>query len=217
MMNVCHQCGKYRADKTIDPEGPFAICPECDYRHPFLRLPLFLITGASGTGKTAVLNRLSSKMNEFILLDSDILWHSEFDHPEDHYKNYMETWLRMCKNISQSGKPVMLFGAGTGVPENIEPCIERRYFSQVYYLALICDDDELARRLLERPHWRNCHEDKFIEAQVNFNHWFKSYDNDREPVKIDFLDTTRENADETARKVAAWSTELCIQYKNKSL
>ncbi len=28
MMNVCFQCGLYRADKMIDPAGPYAICPE---------------------------------------------------------------------------------------------------------------------------------------------------------------------------------------------
>ena len=53
----------------------------------------------------------------------------------------------MCKNIAQWGRPVVLFGAGFGVPHNIEPCVERRYFSSVEYLALVCSDASLAVRL----------------------------------------------------------------------
>ncbi len=208
MMNICHQCGIYRADKIIDPQGPFAICPECGHKHSFLQLPLFLISGASGTGKSTVLCKLLGQMNDFILLDSDILWRAEFDHPEDHYRRFMETWLNMCKNISQSGRPVMLFGAGTGVPENIEPCIERRYFSKVHYLALICDEAEINRRLLGRPDWRGCKEAGFIEAQKNFTRWFREYDNDREEFKISLLDTASDTAEETAGKIASWSLDL---------
>ncbi len=48
MFNVCYQCGIYRADKIIDPAGPYAVCPECGHRHPFLRQPLFTVGGASG-------------------------------------------------------------------------------------------------------------------------------------------------------------------------
>jgi hypothetical protein len=35
MLNVCLQCGVYRAEKLIDPIGPFAICPECGYKQRF--------------------------------------------------------------------------------------------------------------------------------------------------------------------------------------
>ena len=32
MLNVCVNCGIYRADKIIDPSGPYAICPACDHK-----------------------------------------------------------------------------------------------------------------------------------------------------------------------------------------
>jgi hypothetical protein len=57
MVNVCIGCGAYRAGKQIEAAGGLeavAICPECGQRHPFLRQPLFVLTGASGAGKTAV-------------------------------------------------------------------------------------------------------------------------------------------------------------------
>ncbi len=50
MLNTCFGCGAYRVDKVIDPAGPFAICPECGYKHHFRYLPLFMTAGASAVG-----------------------------------------------------------------------------------------------------------------------------------------------------------------------
>jgi hypothetical protein len=75
---------------------------------------------------------------------------------------------------------VVLFGAGAGVPENLETCIERRYFSQIHYLALVCADDVLSERLQERPAWRGTREAAYIQENIRFNHWFQAYD--RQPV-----------------------------------
>ena len=127
MFNVCHSCGLYRADKIIDPSGsgPCAICPDCGHKHPFQQLRLLIVSGASGAGKSSVCQALPGKLDHIVLLDSDILWRPEFNKPENKYRDFFETWLRMAKNISQAGRPVVLFGAGMGVPENIEPCVER--------------------------------------------------------------------------------------------
>jgi predicted kinase len=204
MMNVCYQCGLYRADKKIDPAGPYAICPECGYKHPFQHLPLFIVSGASGTGKTAVCQHLTGKITQAVLLDSDILWRPEFNTPNTNYQGFFETWLRVCKNISQSGRPVVLFGAGLGVPENIENCIERRYFSKTHYLALVCSDEILAERLQQRPVWRGAREPAYIEDSLRFNRWFKAYDS-QPAIKI--IDTTGTHLSETMLQVAAWISE----------
>ena len=204
MMNVCFQCGMYHADKVIDPAGPFAVCPECGYKHPFRQLPLLIVSGASGTGKSTVCQRLLGQMTQAVLLDSDILWRPEFNAPETNYRDFFETWLRVCKNISQSGRPVALFGAGIGVPENIEPCIERRYFSSVHYLALVCSDETLARRLQARPVWRGTWTPAYIEEHTRFNRWFKAYES-QPPIKL--IDTTDILPEETALQVGSWIAE----------
>src|SRR5258708_36143273 len=142
MLNVCTNCGAYRARKAIVPDGVYAICPNCPFRHKVIRLPLFIVTGASGVGKSTVCVRLAAKMKDVVVMESDILWRPEFNQPETNYREYREAWLRVCKNISQSGKAVVL--CGVGEPTQFEQCIERRYFSQLHYLALICDDQILA-------------------------------------------------------------------------
>lgn len=201
MINVCAQCGIYRADKTIDPTGLFAICPECGYENPFRLYPLLVVAGASCAGKTSVCRQLTGTCRQAVLLDIDLLWRPEFNQPENDYREFFELWLRMCKNISQSGRPVVLFGAGAGVPGNLEPCIERRYFSHIHYLALVCDADVLSQRLRARPAWRGTQASAFIESQIHFNQWFKDYD--ASPV-IARLDTTSAPLAETAGQVMTW-------------
>ena len=205
MINVCFQCGMYHADKQIDPSGPYAICPECGYKHPFRQLPLLIVSGASGAGKTTICQQLTGRVMQAVLLDCDILWRPEFNRPETNYRDFFETWLRVCKNISQSGRPVVLFGAGVGVAENLETCIERRYFSQTHYLALVCSHDVLSERLQQRPGWRGTHESAYIQEHIRFNDWFKSY-NSQPPIKR--IDTTNARFEETTAQVAIWIDEI---------
>ena len=160
MFNVCVNCGHYHVDKEVTdaatsvefshPRSPdhwqqdawlaIATCPRCGRAHPFLQLPLLLVGGASAAGKTAILQELSGRFTAAVLLEADLLWLKEFEAPSDGHRRFFETWLRMAKNIGQSGRPAALFGAGLAVPENIEQCLERRYFGQVHYLALVCEE-----------------------------------------------------------------------------
>ena len=204
MLNICEKCGAYRADKTIDPSGPFAICPECSYRHIFTYSPLWVVSGASGSGKSTVCRHLTGKHRQVVLLDSDILWREAFNSPENNYADFFETWLRMCKNIAQSGRPVVLFGAGAGVPENLEKCIERRYFSTIHYLALVCADEVLAQRLQARPAWRSTSSASFIKDQLRFNQWFLHYNKAGLEPAIRLLDTSLLSIEETAQEITSW-------------
>ncbi|MEP7356824.1 MAG: AAA family ATPase [Anaerolineales bacterium] len=203
MMNICANCGQYRPDKLIEPEGPYAVCPECGHRQRFRQLPLLIVSGASGAGKSTVCQQLTGALDSAVLLDSDILWRAEFNEPDDNYRGFFETWLRMAKNISQSGRPVVIFGAGMGMPENLEPCVERRYFSAVHYQALVCSEASLTQRLQSRPAWRGSGEAAFVDAQLSFNNWFKSRGAEVRPV-IDLIDTTETSDQETTRQVRAW-------------
>ena len=205
MMNVCYNCGRYRADKVIDPAGPYAICPECGHKHSFRQLPLLMVDGASGSGKSTACRRLVGELDQVVTLEADILRRDVYDRPERRYRAYFEKWLQLCKNISQSGKPVLLFCAG-GNPENVEPCVEARYFSRIHYLALVCDDEELGERLRRRPAWRNCADPAYIEAHIEFNRWFKNTGSTGEPP-IELLDTSKNSVEETVNQLTLWVRE----------
>jgi len=201
VFNVCPVCGEYAVEKAIDLTGPFAVCPRCGHRHRFVRLPLFLVTGASGAGKTAVGLRLGERLPECVALESDILWRPEFNTPDDNYAAYRDLWLRVAKNVHQAGRPVVL--CGSAVPEQFELRPERRYFADLHYLALVCRERVLAERLRARPAWRGVGGDAFVERMVEFNRWLM--DNvaaTRPPMTL--LDTSDLGVEDTAERVAAW-------------
>lgn len=202
MFHVCWRCGAFHAEKTVDPDGMAAICPACGYRHPFRQLPLMLVGGASGAGKSTVCQLLLGALPEVVLLDSDTLWQPAFDTPADGFRAFFTTWLRLCVDIGQAGRPVVLFGAGVGVPSNLEPCAQRRYFSRLHYLALTCDDETLLERLRRRPAWRGA-DAPFQEGQVAFNRWYRDIAPHTDPP-VATLDTTQRDPAETAAAVAAW-------------
>jgi hypothetical protein len=201
MFNVCPSCGAYSVEKEIDPNESVAICPTCSYRHPFLRLPLFVLTGASGVGKTTVCLRLPPILPECVVLESDILWRKEFDEPATEYRAYRDLWLRVAKNVGQSGRPVVL--GGTALPEQFATCPERRYFAAIHYLALVCDDGVLAERLRARPSWRRAGSDEFVDRMIRFNRWLIDNANRSNPPMA-LLDTTNGTVEDTVGQVAAW-------------
>lgn len=205
MFNVCIGCGAYRADKQIEVAGgveAVAVCPECGQRHSFLRQPLFVLTGASGAGKTAVSHQLTRQIREAVVLEADILWSDAFQ-AQENWPKFHNLWLRLAKNIGQAGKPVLLAAAGLGVPSNLESCDERRYFGNVYYLALVCDDEELGRRLRARPAWRKSGGEAFVASQLDFNRWFKETGLMVTPLMAS-LDTTTATVAETAVSAHQW-------------
>ena len=207
MLNVCPACGLYNAEKSVRaaPElGPWmaaAICPHCGVEHPFLRLPLFSITGASGTGKSALALWTTARHNHCVHLESDILWGSMAASPEDNYRSYRDTWLRLCKNIGQAGRPVALYGSA--IPEQWEQCPERRYLAEIHTLALVCEPDTLAARLRARPAWRAAGTEDFIDGMLRFNNWFIENAGKTEP-SMNLLDTTRASLDEAGEALLRW-------------
>jgi energy-coupling factor transporter ATP-binding protein EcfA2 len=205
MINVYQKCGAYRADKIIDPGSSFAICPACQHKHRFRQLPLLLVCGPSGAGKSTICQYLMGRTETVVPLDADLLWQPEFNSPDDNYRSFYETWLRLGKNINQSGRPMLLFNAGA-IPDNIEPCVERRYFGESHYLALVCDDDTLVERLRQRPAWRQSRDEAFIQTQLDFNRWFREHAGETEPA-IRLVDTSHTTVEETVGLVKEWIEE----------
>jgi hypothetical protein len=205
MFNVCLSCGAYRDAKIV--AGPSSICPACGASAPCPQHPLCILSGASGTGKSTVCHRLLAEGIDAVVLDSDILWSEEF-HPRSQWPKYFNLWLRLCKSILLSGRPVLLAGAGFGVPANLEQCVEYRYFRRVHILALVCDDLLLARRLNDRPAWRGSADPAFVDDHIRYNRWFRRQ-GARADAPLITLDTTNLAPHTVADAVAQW-LQHCI-------
>ncbi|MEM7336192.1 MAG: nucleoside kinase [Chloroflexota bacterium] len=197
MINVCLNCGEYREDKRVDIEKLLAYCPLCNHPHPFQFLPLFIVCGPSGAGKTTLTNALIGKMDEVVVMDGDVLYGAVAEQI-----NFWNVWLRMAKNINQSGRPLLLLSSGA-IPPNLEPCPEYRYFSAVHYLALVEQDSVLTERLKARPAWRQSGNEVFIQEHLRFNHWLKEQASLPNP-KIETLDTTVIDEETAVQHLKQW-------------
>ena len=121
MLNVCPACGVYSAEPRVvdgDPGWALAVCASCGAGARFRRLPLFVVTGTSGAGKTAACRSLTHTLPECVVLESDILWGAIDTSGNDGLERYWNAWLRLIVNINQAGRPVLL--CCTVVPSLIE-------------------------------------------------------------------------------------------------
>jgi hypothetical protein len=199
---ICAGCGEWTSTPTVDPDEPAVVCAHCGHREPFRRLPLFVLTGPSGTGKSTVCRLLAGQL-DLVVLEQDVLWVDALRDPADDYATFRQTWLRMIAMLNQSRRPVLL--CGTVVPPQLETRPERVLLGDTHYLALVCDDDPLRSRLRARPAWREWDEPRITEM-LKFNHWVKTNAPTTTPP-MTLLDTTTATPRQTAAAVTTWVKE----------
>lgn len=165
---------------------------------PTKKLPLFIITGASCVGKSTTAEVLFQNETDYIVMESDLLWNDIYNTPEDDYRTYRELWLRVCANISQTGKPVVLCGCST--PKQFEVCDARKLFSHIYYMAIVCDDELLEQRMRIE---RGVTDESWVKSSLEFNRWLKENANKTEPEMM-LLDNSTLTPEEAARITDRW-------------
>jgi UDP-N-acetyl-D-mannosaminuronic acid transferase (WecB/TagA/CpsF family) len=131
----------------------------------------------------------------------DSLWRPEFVTLEDGYHPYRNLWLRLAKNIGQNGRPVLL--VGSALPDQFEACPERRYFSTLYYLALVADDAILEQRLRARPSWRQSATAEVLTRMLAFNRWLRAHAATTTPPML-LLDTSHLSLQESGAQTTDW-------------
>ncbi len=170
------------------------VCPECGYEEKITMLALFIVTGASGVGKTTVAKRLRETLPDCDIFDTDEMHAADWDQARSN-------WLKVAFQVAQCGRHTVL--CGTMMPRDVEKCDHYRFFREVYYLNLHCDDAAREKRLRSRPQWRGCTEE-FIEEHKQFARWLL----DNAAVEYDppmqIVDNTSIQPEETALRIRDW-------------
>ena len=169
---------------------------------PTKKLPLFIVSGASGVGKSALCEVLFQKEEHYIVMESDLVWSAFYDTPENNYHLFRKTWLGICASISQIGLPVVLCGCVT--PEQFETLPERELFSDIHYLAAVCERSCIESRMRDG---RRIDDESHIKSSLDFNDWLKANAHTTSP-NITLLDTTNLSPEQAAEETDRWIMDI---------
>lgn len=152
---------------------------------PDKKFPLFIVSGASGVGKSTMCEILFKKETDYIVLESDILWQEVFNTPQDNYRNFREVWMTMCANVFPNRHAVVL--CGCGIPEQFEISARK----EIFYAAFTIWPWSVETPILEKRmrEGRGIQEEDWIRSSVSFNLWL------------------RENASKRSRRLRCWITQ----------
>lgn len=196
MVDICPKCGNYGWDKTVD--GGKIACPKCGHSWSFLKLPLFIVTGASGVGKTATVRALQRTSRDFVCLDMDFFYNLMPHETEGDYMAQTEQAQALSRDIMQCGRPVVWARAGN--IHMLDKTYGARFFGGIHVLALTCPEEELRGRMTES---RGISDEDWIQSSVDYNRYFMEHDR-IDSLGYDRLDTGPLTVEEAAREVHAW-------------
>lgn len=143
MIGICTKCGNHQWDKEV--KGDEIHCPKCGNSWKFIKLPLFILTGCSGIGKTTTAMEIIRRKAEFTVLDGDMFYNIMPHETEEDYYDQVEQIGSLSKNLMQTGLPVLWTMAGN--LDKLPKTYNSRFFREIYCLALVCEEELLRARM----------------------------------------------------------------------
>lgn len=170
-------------------------CPRCGRQRQLAGLPLFVVTGASGAGKSTITGPLRQLLPDCEVFEADLTlpvaalgW--------DTWRN---TWLQLADAIALNGRATVL--TGSLIPAQLQDLPARRLLGPIHFANLDCPDDVLAQRLRARPAWRGTSSAAKIAEHQRFAAWLRAN------IQPSF-DTSVLAAADVAGGIAAWVSPL---------
>jgi gluconate kinase len=173
---------------AIDAET--ARCSGCGTSQRVRRRPVFVVSGASGAGKTTVFPHLVDALPECVVVDGDYLLDAVGHDDPPRLRN---VWLSVAHAVAQGDRSVVLCGPFSA--EHLADLPARRWISEVHFAVLDCPERVLRERLFARPAWRESRHK--IDEHVRFAQWLRS----NIDVRVSTVDRT---PDEVAADLAGW-------------
>jgi chloramphenicol 3-O-phosphotransferase len=196
----CMACGPGAA-LLRDPLARTLHCPRCGDVQHVPALPLFVVTGASGAGKTTITEPLRALLPECDVFEADIT----LQVAALGWETWRDTWLRLAHGVALNGRVTVL--CGSLMPSQLEAVPARKLLGPIHFANLDCPDEALAARLRNRPAWRHgCVETAITEHQ-RFAAWLRAH------IRPSW-DTSTLTPAEAAERVAAWVRQVLAHEGN---
>lgn len=194
MIGICTKCGNHQWDKEV--KGDEIHCPKCGNSWKFIRLPLFILTGCSGIGKTTTAMEIIRRKAEFTVLDGDMFYNIMPHETEEDYYDQVEQIGSLSKNLMQTGLPVLWTMAGN--LDKLSKTYNSRFFREIYCLALVCEEELLRARMRDG---RGITDEGWIQSSVDPGIWHGKW-------KPPFEQTAEQQKCPTFKEVSFCDTSL---------
>lgn len=164
------------------------------------KLPLFIVTGASGVGKTTVMQSLRDQMPEFVVLSTDM---DNFGSTAAklEYQDRYNLLLHFAYKIAESGRGTII--CGTVMPWDAQKCDTFNNFSEVCFINLHCDDATRNSRLRNRED-KAMWTDEMLEQHKEFAQWLLDHAETHYTPLMPTIDTTCTPPAEVAEQIKSY-------------
>jgi hypothetical protein len=188
-----HYCQRCEPARTLEPAAPdLAVCPRCGWAEIARRAPLYVVSGASGSGKSAIFAPLAAALPECAVFDMDWLIDPlKTSTGSVDWDGFRDAWLSVAHGLAQGHRSTVLLGPL--MPDRVEISPTRRWIGPIRFAVLDCSDEQRRARLTQRPSWREHAIDEHLGFAAHLRRTIS-------PV----LDTTSDTPEQTALRVAAW-------------
>ena len=156
---------------------------------------LVVITAACGVGKSTVCPYLNFNNFKSFEGDSIVKWLDYAGLNDNNNEFYTAMVDYILKHVDENQNGIL---CNCVTPPDFEKCKILNNIDEVIYIGLVCSAEEIRRRLKARPKERNCYEDDFIEAHIQYNQWFIDNAN---KYGIKLIDNTNATVTETVEKI----------------
>ncbi|GAA2368288.1 hypothetical protein Cme02nite_27620 [Catellatospora methionotrophica] len=147
-----HYCQRCEPAVGLEPTADVAVCSRCGWTEPGRREPLYVVTGASGSGKSAIFAPLAAALPDCVVFDVDWLIDPMKATGSLDWDAFRDAWLSVAHGIAQGRRSTVLLGPL--MPEQLVGLPSRRWIGPVHFAVLDCTDEQRRARLDARPSWR---------------------------------------------------------------
>lgn len=168
-------------------------------------MKLFVITGACGAGKSTMREALEDILDKekYACIDTDEVGINWWDYAgTDHESQFSDDCLAEAVRLA-AGRD-LVFSSCLNPLDYLSSHVIPEEIEATCFIVLAPTDDEIAKRLRNRPAERGFTSEEAIRPHVEYNRWFRR-NRGKFPL---FIDTTHVSVEETAKQIASLINKL---------